>query len=108
PCAILRTRIHTHGPFEFRGVLRLVDMPMEPEDRLSFKDRGTKSRAADRNQDLLSSPHNRAWRVRGRVELRGDVQPGLIGWVVQEVDGQSEIFHPEEEGIAKSLELLLR
>src|SRR3989442_11168877 len=68
----------THGPFEFRGVLRLVDMPMEPEDRLGFEDRGTKSRAADRNQDLLSSPHNRAWRVPGRVGLSGGVPPRLL------------------------------
>src|SRR2546430_13679958 len=75
PCAIFRTRIHAHGPFEFRGVLRLVDMPMEPEDRLSFEDRGTKSRAADRNQDLLSSPHNRAWRGHWAVGPRCGVPP---------------------------------
>src|SRR3989442_16042885 len=69
----------THGPFEFRGVLRLVDMPMEPEDRLGFEDRGTKSRAADRNQDLLSSPHNRAWRGRRRFQTRGAGRPRLLG-----------------------------
>src|SRR5947209_4386319 len=76
--------------------------------RLSFEDRGTKSRAADRNQDLLSSPHNRAWRVRGRVELRGDVQPGLIGRCVHQVDAASGILHAAKKWIETSLEAILR
>src|SRR5207244_13438828 len=78
PCAVLGPRVHAYGPFEFRRVLRLVDVPVEPKDRLRFEDRGTEGRAPDRDQDLLTPAPHWTWRVRCCVGARGNGQPGLV------------------------------
>src|SRR5207245_755433 len=57
PRIILRSRVDADSALELGRVLRLVDVPVETEDRLGLEDRGAEGRAADRNQDLLSSLH---------------------------------------------------
>src|SRR2546428_1435560 len=108
PRAVLGTRVHADRAFEFRGVLRLVDVPVEPEDRLGFEDRGTKGRAADRDQNLLASLHHGAWRVRRLVELRSDVQPGLKRRRMHQIDGMSRILDAAQERIETLLEAVFR
>src|SRR2546427_12833291 len=106
--AILGTRVHADGPFEFRRILRLVDVSMEPEDRLGFEDRGTEGRAADRDQDLLASLHHGTWRVRRLVELRCDVQPGLKRRCVHQIDRMSRVLDATQERIETLLEPIFR
>ena len=73
PRAVFGTGVDTDAPFELGRVLRLMDVPVEPEQRLGLEDCIPKGRAAYRYENLLAALGQRPWRVRRGVELWCDV-----------------------------------